>query len=58
MHETRAFMALLGTGSVSSYVVEHSELPVAVVRQDLQLQPQETVRQGPGLSPELCPQKL
>lgn len=33
----RAAMALLGTGSVSAYVVQHAELPVAVVRQDLQL---------------------
>ena len=30
-------MALLGTGSMSAYVVQHAELPVAVVRQDLQL---------------------
>lgn len=31
-------MSLMGTGSVSSYVVDHARTPVAVVRQDVPLE--------------------
>ena len=33
----RAMMALIGTGSVSSYVLQNAELPVAVIRENVQL---------------------
>lgn len=56
----RAAMAVMGAGSVSSYVMQHAPLPVALVRQDVQLQavPQAAVRQGPCLGPDPCPSKL
>ena len=48
-------MALLGTGSVSSYVVDHAPMRVAVVRQNVPLETALQVRQVSGLNPEPGP---
>ena len=50
-HLTRAMMSLVGMGSVSSYVLEHSRVPTVIVRNGTAL---DTVLKPKLVRPDVC----